>query len=52
MRTTLNNASLLKNHDAITVLYGGESVRDDKGRPAVHELIHTILDHLLGSRID
>ena len=52
MVAALNNASLLQNHNAVAVADGGESVGNDKSGAAVHQLIHTVLHDLLGSRID
>ena len=52
MGTTLDDVSLLQDHDAVTVAYCGKSVGDHKGRPAFHQLIHTILYKLFGTGIN
>ena len=50
--TTLNNMSLLQNHNAVTVAYCGKSVSDNKSRSAFHQFIHTILHQFLGTGIN
>ena len=52
MGSSLDDASLLKNHATVAVSYRGKSVGNDEGGSAVHELIHTVLNHLLGTGID
>lgn len=52
MGTTLDDTSLLQDHDTVTVAYCGKSVGDHKGRPAFHQLIHTILYKLLCTGIN
>ena len=51
MGTTLDNTSLLQDHDTVTVAYCGKSVGDHEGCPAFHQLIHTILYQFFGTGI-
>ena len=52
MGTTLDNTSLLQDHDTVTVAYCGKSVGDHEGCPAFHQLIHTILYQFFGTGIN
>ena len=52
MGTTLDDTSLLQDHDTVTVAYCGKSVGDHEGCPAFHQLIHTILYQFFGTGIN
>ena len=52
MVTSLNDASLFKNDDAVTVLDRGETVGDNEGCTSCHQFIHTILHDTLRTGID
>ena len=52
VRTALDDAALFHNHDTVGVLYRGETMGDDKGRAALHQGIHTVLDKLFGTGIN
>ena len=49
---SLNDMSLLKNHDNIRVLYCRKSVSDNKYGTSLHQSIHTTLNNGFCSRID
>ena len=48
----LDDASVLEYHDGIRVAHGGQTVRDDKDRSAVHQTVHALLYQCLGAGID
>lgn len=52
MIAPLDDASLLQDHDTVTVFNSRESVSDDKGGSALHQLIHAVLYNLLSTGID
>ena len=52
MGTTFDNMSLFQNHDTVTVADSGKTVGDNKSRSAFHQLIHAILNQLLGTGIN
>ena len=52
MCALLYDASLLQDDDQVTVPDGGQAVGDHKGRPPLHQLVHTRLDDLLRPGID
>lgn len=52
MGTTFDNVSLFQNHDTVTVADSGKTVGDNKSRSAFHQLIHAILNQLLGTGIN
>ena len=52
MTASLDDASLFQDHDTVTVFNSRESVGDDKGGSALHQLIHAVLYNLLSTGID
>ena len=52
MAAALDDASLFQDHDAVTVFDSGQSVGDDKGGSALHQLIHAVLYNFLSTGID
>ena len=52
MCTTLDNASVFQHHDDIGILHGGETMRDDEYRPAMHQPVHAALYNDLGAGIN
>ena len=44
--------AVVENHDDVGVLDGGQTVRDDEHRAALHQLIHAALHDGLGARVD
>ena len=49
---TLDDMSLLQDHDAVAVAYCGKTMGNDKSSSAFHQLVHTILNQLLGTGIN
>ena len=47
-----DDAAVVEDHDDIGILDGGQAVRDDKHRAALHQLIHAALDDGLGACVD
>ena len=52
MTASLDDASLFQDHNTVTVFNSRESVGDDKGGSALHQLIHAVLYNLLSTGID
>ena len=52
MVAALDDATLFQDHDAVTVFDSGQSVGDDKGGSALHQLIHAVLYDFLSAGID
>ncbi len=52
MGSALNDPALLEHDNAVGVPYGRETVSDYKGRSALHQLIHALLNHSLRSGIN
>ena len=52
MGTSLDDASLFHNHDAVGIFYGGQPVGNDKGGSSLHQRVHTILYQFLGTGVD
>ena len=51
MVARLGNGAVLYNEDGICVLYGGEAVRDNEARAALHKRCHSLLNFDLGARV-
>ena len=51
MRALLHDVAVAQHQDDVGVADGGEAVRDDEARAAAHELVHGVLDELLGARV-
>ena len=52
MVAALDNFSVFKHHNRMTVADGGKPVRYYENRPALHKLIHTLLYELFRTGID
>ena len=52
MVSALNDASLFKDDDAVTVADSRKSMRNDKRRSALHQAVHALLYNALGTGID
>ena len=52
MAAALDDAPLFQDHDAVTVFDSGQSVGDDKGGSALHQLIHAVLYDFLSTGIN
>jgi len=52
MRALLFDVAIFHHQEQIGLLDGGQSVGDDKARPALHQLVHGALDAVLGEGID
>ena len=52
MGSSLNDASVFKDHDRIAVADSGQSVGDNKYGTPFHQVIHTLLYNLLCPGID
>ena len=52
MITTLDDLSVLQNHDGVGVPHCGKTVGDHEGGPFCHQTVHALLDVLFRSRID
>ena len=50
--TSLDDPSLLHDHDTVGVLDGGETVGDDESGPSFHEGIHAVLYQFFGTGVD
>ena len=50
--SALDDAAVVEDHDNVGVLDGGQTVRDDEHRAALHQLIHAALHDGLGARVD
>lgn len=48
----LHDPAMIHDQDDVGIFHGGEAVRDDEHRPALHQLIHAVLHERLGARID
>ena len=49
---SLNNLSVFQNDNGVGIAHGGEPVGDDKYRPSLHQLIHTLFNQGLRPGID
>ena len=52
MIASLNDASLLHNHDTVRIFNRAEAMRNHKGGASLHQRIHTALHKLLGPAVD
>ena len=52
MRALLDDAAVAHDEDAVGIADGAQAVRDDKARAAAHEVIHRLLNELLGAGVD
>ena len=52
VRAALDDPAVIEDHDRIRVADGGEPVRDDKHRSALHQSIHALLHKRFRTRID
>ena len=50
--SVFGDAAVVEDHDDIGILDGGQAVRDDEHRAALHQLIHAALDDGLGACVD
>ena len=48
----LDDMAELKHHDNICVLHGGQAMRDNEHRSAVHQTVHAGLNDCLGTGVD
>ena len=51
VRTLLDDVAVLHDQDHIRIADGGKAVRNDKAGPALHQMIHCLLDQNFGSGI-
>ena len=47
--TTLDDTSVIQNHDGLTVSDSRQTVRNDEYGPALHQIVHTLLYQCLGT---
>ena len=52
MISSLNDLSMIQNHDSVTVSDSGKSVSDHEYRASFHQVIHTLLHDLFRTGID
>src|ERR1700741_5147013 len=52
MRTTFDNAAVLKDYDLVRVSYCRGAVRNQDGSPAAHDAAKAIQDFLFGLRVN
>ena len=52
VRTTLNNATVVKNDNNICVSNRRKTVSNNKGGAVVHQSVHTTLNNCLSTRVD
>ena len=52
VRALLDDVAVAHDEDTVGIADGAQAVRDDKARAAAHEVIHRLLDELLGAGVD
>ena len=52
MAATLDDSSMIKNHDDIGIANRRQAVDNDEYRSALHQIVHTVLNNLFGTRIN
>ena len=52
MRARLDDVAIAQHQNRIGIADGGEPVRDHKARAPLHKDIHSLLDALLGARVN
>ena len=52
MVAALDDAAVVQTDDCVGVAHGGQAVRDDKRRAALHELVHARLHDGLGAGVN
>ena len=52
VRALLDDAAAAHDQNAVGIADGAQAVRDDKARAPAHEVIHRLLNELLGAGVD
>ena len=52
VRALLDDIAVAHDEDAVGIADGAQAVRDDKARAAAHEVVHRLLNELLGAGVD